>query len=48
MDMQTVVMRTGGVENGLLQAAGAEIAAFHGLPSAAWMSTESAMPDAFA
>ena len=46
MDMQTTVMRTGGVENGLLQAAGAEIAAFHGLPSAAWMSTESALADA--
>jgi trimethylamine--corrinoid protein Co-methyltransferase len=41
MDMQTTVMRTGGVENGLLQAAGAEIAAFHGLPSASWLSTES-------
>jgi trimethylamine---corrinoid protein Co-methyltransferase len=46
LDMQTTVMRTGSVENGLLQAAGAEIAAFHGLPSAAWMSTESLMPDA--
>ena len=46
MDMQTAVMRTGGVENGLLQAAGAEIAAFHGLPSAAWMGTESTMADA--
>lgn len=46
MDMQTSVMRTGGVENGLLQAAGAEIAAFHGLPSAAWMSTESPIADA--
>ena len=45
MDMQTTVMRTGGVENGLLQAAGAEIAAFHGLPSAAWMSTESPVLD---
>jgi len=41
MDMQTTVMRTGAVENGLLQAAGAEIAAFHGLPSASWLSTES-------
>jgi trimethylamine--corrinoid protein Co-methyltransferase len=48
MDMQTTVMRTGGVENGLLQAAGAEIAAFHGLPSAAWMSTESHVADAAA
>ncbi len=46
MDMQTTLMRTGGVENGLLQAAGAEIAAFHGLPSAAWLSTESIVPDA--
>jgi len=46
MDMQTTVMRTGGVENGLLQAAGAEIAAYHGLPSAAWLSTESTLPDA--
>jgi len=46
MDMQTGVMRTGGVENGLLQAAGAEIASFHGLPSAAWMSTESSVVDA--
>jgi trimethylamine--corrinoid protein Co-methyltransferase len=45
MDMQTTVMRTGGVENGLLQAAGAEIAAFHGLPSAAWLGTESLVPD---
>ena len=43
MDMQTTVMRTGAVENGLLQGAGAEIAAFHGLPSAAWLSTESPM-----
>jgi trimethylamine--corrinoid protein Co-methyltransferase len=48
MDMQTAVMRTGGVENGLLQAAGAEIAAFHGLPSAAWLSTESMLADAAA
>jgi len=45
MDMQTTVMRTGGVENGLLQAAGAEIAAFHGLPSGAWMGTESLVAD---
>ncbi len=46
MDMQTAVMRTGGVENGLLQAAGADIAAFHSLPSASWMSTESTIVDA--
>jgi trimethylamine--corrinoid protein Co-methyltransferase len=46
MDMQTTLMRTGGVENGMLQAAGAEIAAFHGLPSASWLNTESLLPDA--
>jgi len=46
LDMQTAVMRTGGVENGLLQAAGAELAAHHGLPSASWMSTESSVADA--
>jgi trimethylamine--corrinoid protein Co-methyltransferase len=46
MDMQTAVMRTGGVENGLLQAAGAEIAAYHGLPSASWLNTESTVADA--
>jgi len=45
MDMQTTVMRTGGVENGLLQAAGAEIATFHGLPSASWIGTESPVAD---
>jgi trimethylamine--corrinoid protein Co-methyltransferase len=46
LDMQTAVMRTGGVENALLQAAGAEIAAFHGLPSASWLNTESTLADA--
>lgn len=46
MDMQTTAMRTGGVENGLLQAAGAEIAAYHGLPSASWIGTESLVVDA--
>jgi len=45
LDMQTAVMRTGAVENALLQAAGAEIAAYHGLPSAAWLSTESCVAD---
>jgi trimethylamine--corrinoid protein Co-methyltransferase len=48
MDMQTTVMRTGGPENALLQAAGAEIAAFHGLPSASWIGTESLVADAAA
>lgn len=46
MDMATSVMRTGSVENSLLQSAGARIAQFHKLPSASWMSTESCLPDA--
>jgi len=46
MDMATSVMRTGSIENALLQAAGAQLARFHKLPSASWMSTESCLPDA--
>ncbi len=45
MDMRQAVPRTGAPENGLLGAAGAEIAAFHGLPSASWMSTEAMLVD---
>ncbi len=45
MDMRQAVTRTGGPENGLLHAAGAQLAAFHNLPSAAWMSTESMVAD---
>lgn len=45
-DMKTGETLTGCVENGLLQAAGGEMARFHGLPSAAWMSTEAAVADA--
>lgn len=45
MDMRQAVPRTGAPENGLLGAAGAEIATFHGLPSASWMSTEAMVVD---
>ncbi|MGD9497653.1 MAG: trimethylamine methyltransferase family protein, partial [Armatimonadota bacterium] len=45
MDMRQAIARTGGPENGLLGAAGAELARLHGLPSASWMSTESMVPD---
>ena len=41
LDMGSAIALTGAPENALLQAAGAEMARFHGLPSAAWMSTES-------
>jgi len=45
MDMRQAIPRTGAPENGVLGAAGAEIAAFHGLPSASWMSTEAMLVD---
>lgn len=45
MDMRQAITRTGGPENGLLGAIGAELAALHGLPSASWMSTESMIAD---
>ncbi len=46
MDMRSGLTRTGSPESGLMAAAGAQIARFHGLPSASWMSTEAMVPDA--
>ena len=46
LDMRSAITRTGGPENALLGAAGAQLAAFHGLPSASWASTESMVADA--
>jgi trimethylamine---corrinoid protein Co-methyltransferase len=45
-DMKVGETLTGSPEGGLLGAAGGEIARFHNLPSASWMSTESKIPDA--
>lgn len=45
MEMRQAITRTGGPENGLMGAVGAELARFHGLPSASWMSTESMVCD---
>jgi trimethylamine--corrinoid protein Co-methyltransferase len=45
LDMSSAIALTGSPENALLQAAGADLARFHGLPCAAWMSTESLVPD---
>jgi trimethylamine--corrinoid protein Co-methyltransferase len=45
MDMASGLALTGAPENALLQAAGADLARFHDLPSAAWMSTESMVAD---
>jgi len=44
-DMQTAIVLTGSPENALLQAAGAEMAQFHGLPSASWTLSDSIMLD---
>jgi trimethylamine--corrinoid protein Co-methyltransferase len=46
LDMASGMALTGAPENALLQAAGAELARFHNLPSASWMSTESMVADA--
>ncbi|MEK7436442.1 MAG: trimethylamine methyltransferase family protein [Pseudomonadota bacterium] len=46
LDMATAVALTGAPENALLQSAGADLARFHKLPSASWMSTESMVADA--
>jgi trimethylamine--corrinoid protein Co-methyltransferase len=45
LDMASAIALTGAPENALLQAAGADLARFHGLPSASWMSTESMVVD---
>jgi len=44
-DMASGIALTGAPENALLQAAGADMARFHGLPSASWMSTEAMSVD---
>src|ERR1019366_1553643 len=44
-DMSVGIALTGAPENALLQAAGAELAKFHGMPCASWMSTESMCAD---
>ena len=46
LDMASAIALTGAPENALLQAAGADLARFHGLPSASWMSTEAMSFDA--
>jgi trimethylamine--corrinoid protein Co-methyltransferase len=46
IDMASAIALTGAPENALLQAAGADLARFHGLPSASWMSTEAIAFDA--
>lgn len=45
MDMRTGVAVTGGAENCLLAAAGAQLAEFYGLPSASWVSSDAMLAD---
>ena len=45
MDMMTATVLTGSPENALLQAAGAEMAQYHNLPSASWALSDSSMLD---
>lgn len=45
LDMMTTIVLTGAPENALLQAAGAEMAEYHGLPSASWCLSDSPMLD---
>ena len=45
MDMMSANALTGAPENALLQAAGAEMAAYHNLPCASWALSDSAMLD---
>lgn len=46
IDMSAAIALTGAPENALLQAGGADMAHYHGLPCASWMSTESMTMDA--
>ncbi len=45
IDMSSAIALTGAPENALLQAAGADMARYHGLPCASWMSSESMTMD---
>jgi len=45
LDMSSAVALTGAPENTMIQAAGAELARYHGLPCASWMSTEAMTSD---
>ena len=45
LDMASAIALTGAPENTMIQAAGAELARYHRLPSASWMSTEAMTAD---
>ena len=45
LDMRTALATSGQIQDGLLAAAGAEIARYHGLPSASWISSDNFLCD---
>jgi trimethylamine--corrinoid protein Co-methyltransferase len=46
LDMKAALATSGNVHDGLIAAAGAEIARYHGLPSASWLSSDNPICDA--
>jgi len=46
LDMRAAMATSGAVQDGLIAAAGAEIARYHGLPSASWISSDNSICDA--
>jgi trimethylamine--corrinoid protein Co-methyltransferase len=45
LDMRTALATSGHIQDGLIAAAGAEIARHHGLPSASWISSDNSICD---
>jgi trimethylamine--corrinoid protein Co-methyltransferase len=45
LDMRSALATSGQIQDGLIAAAGADIARFHGLPSASWISSDNSMCD---
>ena len=46
LDMKVALATSGNVQDGLIAAAGAEIARYHGLPCASWLSSDNTICDA--
>jgi len=46
LDMRAALATSGGVQDALIAAAGADIARYHGLPSASWISSDNPICDA--
>ncbi len=46
LDMKAALATSGNVQDGMIAAAGAELARYHGLPSASWLSSDNPICDA--